>query len=168
MAKGLRSSVKKANKARLKARVFGPVEEARKKRLSAKLLATALEPSTHAKDDAMVLDDSEGLTAKQHAFSTEAIGEVRAEGHHIQQIKVDTSTMDPSNADESRPRPSREIDIGHSQATEAMTIYDSFSLFLSRPTVTTGTPDHAPTLLAMMAAFTAEMFPSQDAATALA
>ena len=44
MAKGLRSKVKKANKQRLKSNVFGPVEEARKERLSAKLLELAAEP----------------------------------------------------------------------------------------------------------------------------
>ena len=41
MAKGLRSSVKKANKAKLRSRVFRPVEDARTERLSAKLLQLA-------------------------------------------------------------------------------------------------------------------------------
>ena len=41
MAKGLRSSVKKANKAKLRSRVFRPVEDARTERLSAKLLELA-------------------------------------------------------------------------------------------------------------------------------
>lgn len=62
MAKGLRSSAKKANKARLRSRVFGPVEEARKERLSAKLLETVSKPSTGAKDDAMLVDKTTGLT----------------------------------------------------------------------------------------------------------
>ena len=44
MAKGLRSSVKKANRSKLRARVFGPVENARTERLSAKLLELAAEP----------------------------------------------------------------------------------------------------------------------------
>ena len=41
MAKGLRSRVKKVNKQRLRSNVFGPVEEARKERLSAKLIELA-------------------------------------------------------------------------------------------------------------------------------
>ena len=41
MAKGLRSSVKKSNKQKLRAKVFGPAEQARKERLSAKLFDLA-------------------------------------------------------------------------------------------------------------------------------
>lgn len=37
MAKGLRASVRKENKAKLRATVFGPAEDARTARLSAKL-----------------------------------------------------------------------------------------------------------------------------------
>ena len=44
MAKGLRSSRNKANNRKLKAKVFGPVEDARKERLSAKLLELASQP----------------------------------------------------------------------------------------------------------------------------
>ena len=48
MAKGLRSKVKKVNKQRLRSNVFGPVEEARKERLSAKLIELAAEPRGQA------------------------------------------------------------------------------------------------------------------------
>ncbi|KAI9677585.1 MAG: hypothetical protein M1817_006539 [Caeruleum heppii] len=44
MAKGLRSSVKKSNKSKLRSRVFGPVEAARTERMSAKLLELASQP----------------------------------------------------------------------------------------------------------------------------
>jgi len=44
MAKGARSSVRKANNKKLKARVFGPVENARAERLSAKLIELASQP----------------------------------------------------------------------------------------------------------------------------
>ena len=44
MAKGLRSSIKKSNKSSLRRKVFGPVESARKERLSAKLLELASQP----------------------------------------------------------------------------------------------------------------------------
>lgn len=45
MAKGLRASTKKANKSLLRQNVFGPVEAARKERLSAKLLDLASKSS---------------------------------------------------------------------------------------------------------------------------
>jgi hypothetical protein len=41
MAKGLRSSTKKTNRSKLRAKVFGPVEAARTERLSVKLLELA-------------------------------------------------------------------------------------------------------------------------------
>lgn len=44
MAKGLRASSKKANRSKLRARVFGPVEQARVERLHAKLLETIQQP----------------------------------------------------------------------------------------------------------------------------
>jgi hypothetical protein len=44
MAKGLRASVNKRNKSKLRSRVFGPVETARTERLSAKLLELAQQP----------------------------------------------------------------------------------------------------------------------------
>ncbi|EMD92680.1 hypothetical protein COCHEDRAFT_19025 [Bipolaris maydis C5] len=44
MAKGLRASSKKANRTKLRARVFGPVEQARMERLHAKLLETVQQP----------------------------------------------------------------------------------------------------------------------------
>lgn len=49
MAKGARASTRKANNAALKSRVFGPVEDARTQRLSAKLLELAQQPKK--KDD---------------------------------------------------------------------------------------------------------------------
>lgn len=44
MAKGARASSRKANNARLKSKVFGPVEAARTERLAAKLLELASQP----------------------------------------------------------------------------------------------------------------------------
>ncbi|MCJ1288345.1 hypothetical protein MMC26_007700, partial [Xylographa opegraphella] len=51
MAKGLRASTKKANMVKLRARVFGPAEDARTQRLSAKLLELASKPKVE--DDRM-------------------------------------------------------------------------------------------------------------------
>jgi hypothetical protein len=58
MAKGARSSTRKANNAKLKNRVFGPVETARTERLSAKLLELASQPK---KRDDVVMDVAEGM-----------------------------------------------------------------------------------------------------------
>ena len=63
MAKGLRSSVKKANKARLRSKVFGPVEDARKERLSSKLLEQSRRDSLAVKKDKMALDVLSGAFA---------------------------------------------------------------------------------------------------------
>ncbi len=60
MAKGLRSSTKKANRTQLRSRVFGPVEEARKERLSAKLLELASKPRTAAEEDVNMADEHKG------------------------------------------------------------------------------------------------------------
>jgi hypothetical protein len=52
MAKGARASTNKANNQQLKANVFGPVENARTERLSAKLLELASQPKPKlVKDD---------------------------------------------------------------------------------------------------------------------
>jgi hypothetical protein len=63
MAKGLRSSVKKTNRTKLRARVFEPVENARLERLHQKLLETAQQskPEDPKKNDMDV--DSEGNSA---------------------------------------------------------------------------------------------------------
>lgn len=66
MAKGLRSSVKKANRSKLRSRVFGPVEEARAERLHAKLLETIQQPKPEpAKRSDMEIDSTEGLSSTQ-------------------------------------------------------------------------------------------------------
>lgn len=54
MAKGLRSSVKKANKARLRSNTFGPVEKARKERLSAKLLEQSRKGPSDLRDSTII------------------------------------------------------------------------------------------------------------------
>ena len=52
MAKGLRSSTKKSNRAKLRSRVFGPVEAARTERLSRKLLELAGRAPPKSTEDA--------------------------------------------------------------------------------------------------------------------
>ncbi|KAJ4303102.1 hypothetical protein N0V90_001993 [Kalmusia sp. IMI 367209] len=64
MAKGLRSSVKKSNRTKLRARVFQPVEDARLERLHQKLLETAQQPKPEtAKDKEMDVDSTEDAAA---------------------------------------------------------------------------------------------------------
>ncbi|CAI9635171.1 unnamed protein product [Alternaria burnsii] len=50
MAKGARASSKKANRTKLRANVFGPVEQARAERLHAKLLETIAQPKPEKTD----------------------------------------------------------------------------------------------------------------------
>lgn len=58
MAKGARASTRKANNAALKSKVFGPVEDARTQRLSAKLLELAQQPK---KKDDVDVEPLEGM-----------------------------------------------------------------------------------------------------------
>lgn len=61
MAKGLRSSTKKANKAILRRRIFAPVEDARKERLSVKLLELASKSQAiSTAEDIKMVDDNHG------------------------------------------------------------------------------------------------------------
>ncbi|KAL5386112.1 hypothetical protein PMIN02_008631 [Paraphaeosphaeria minitans] len=64
MAKGLRSSSKKSNRTKLRARVFEPVENARLERIHQKLLETAQQPKPEtAKEKEMDLDFAEDTAA---------------------------------------------------------------------------------------------------------
>jgi hypothetical protein len=59
MAKGLRASVKKNNRTKLRASVFGPVEAARAERLHAKLLETISQPKPEPKKVEMEVDSAD-------------------------------------------------------------------------------------------------------------
>ncbi|KAL2050782.1 hypothetical protein ABVK25_009020 [Lepraria finkii] len=66
MAKSLRSSRNKTNNLKLRSKVFGPVEDARKERLSAKLLELASKPIEKTEEDAkMIHDDKESKQPKE-------------------------------------------------------------------------------------------------------
>lgn len=82
MAKGLRASSERANRRKLRANVFGPVEKARADRLHAKLLATinSEKPAPPAKKDMDV--DEEGMCPcqvphKYHADNSAATAEAK-------------------------------------------------------------------------------------------
>ncbi|KAJ4366890.1 hypothetical protein N0V83_007418 [Neocucurbitaria cava] len=61
MAKSARASSKKANRTKLRARVFGPVEKARAERLHAKLLETIQQPKPEKTD----MDTAEDATTSE-------------------------------------------------------------------------------------------------------
>lgn len=64
MAKGLRASTKKSNKASLRQKVFGPVESARKERLSAKLLELASQPQAVASQEEILEEEHQGQSSE--------------------------------------------------------------------------------------------------------
>jgi hypothetical protein len=64
MAKGARASTRKANNAKLKSRVFGPVETARTERLSAKLLELAAQPR---KKEDVPMEIQDGMKYANHS-----------------------------------------------------------------------------------------------------
>ncbi|MCJ1337074.1 hypothetical protein MMC09_002353 [Bachmanniomyces sp. S44760] len=68
MAKGLRSSTKKTNNVKLRSRVFGPVENARAERLSAKLLELASKPRPKADLD-VSMEDAKGRDPSTRALT---------------------------------------------------------------------------------------------------
>lgn len=92
MAKGLRSSVKKSNRTKLRSRVFAPVEDARTQRLHEKLLAIAQQPKPEpSKKSEMEVDSTEGthrtsmrhlLTALTNSSSVSAAQETSKEDEY--------------------------------------------------------------------------------------
>ncbi|MCJ1395257.1 major facilitator super transporter protein [Xylographa bjoerkii] len=72
MAKGLRASTKKANRVKLRSRVFGPVEDARTQRLSAKLLELASKPRPRKDEDVGMEEDAAVADPKQPEKHTES------------------------------------------------------------------------------------------------
>lgn len=80
MAKSSRSSSRKANNQRLKAKVFSPIEEARAERLSAKLLELAAQPKPPPPESSeMKIVDEEGENAEREA----KIDDVNANGKSV-------------------------------------------------------------------------------------
>lgn len=66
MAKGARSSSRKANNVALKAKVFGPVESARNERMQAKLLALIAQPKPSQVQKDVEMEVTEGML---HSFT---------------------------------------------------------------------------------------------------
>lgn len=72
MARSLRSSREKANKSRLRSNVFGPVEQQRKERLSAKLLELATNSQTTASKESSGVNGEQGTSMNNFTLLDEA------------------------------------------------------------------------------------------------
>ena len=71
MAKSSRASSRKANNQRLAAKVFGPVEDARVERLSARLLEAARQPKPETSDVKMDAESTDQTSFQiDYAFSS--------------------------------------------------------------------------------------------------
>jgi hypothetical protein len=79
MAKGLRSSVKKSNRTKLRARVFQPVESARAERIHAKLLEIVRQPKPEAPKKAEMEVDSVEEGRTQRLFQKPSMTPTNAE-----------------------------------------------------------------------------------------
>ncbi|KAK3169485.1 hypothetical protein OEA41_008868 [Lepraria neglecta] len=114
MAKGLRSSRNKTNNLKLRSKVFGPVEDARKERLSAKLLELASKPIEKTEEDAKMIDDDKD---SKQPKETESEADLLASEGEMDLDQADTST----NATNSGSRSSGRIQKkGRGKARAAM------------------------------------------------
>ncbi|TGO55206.1 hypothetical protein BCON_0095g00200 [Botryotinia convoluta] len=90
MAKGARSSSIKANNSALKAKVFGPVENARAERLNAKLMELISQPKPSAKTEDVDMEGKEGkgeeASAKDTSNATAAAKEKPSEEMEVDAI----------------------------------------------------------------------------------
>ncbi|KAI9881391.1 MAG: hypothetical protein M1830_003398 [Pleopsidium flavum] len=106
MAKGLRSSVKKSNRAKLRSSVFGPVEDARRERLSAKLLELASRPRPTITEDAeMDIEDK----AQNTESKANDVDEPRAEVMDVdgRSDAANTKSNNPNRVQKKRRNKSR-------------------------------------------------------------
>ncbi|CAF9943476.1 MAG: hypothetical protein ALECFALPRED_000461 [Alectoria fallacina] len=93
MAKGLRSSRNKGNKSKLRSSVFGPVEYARKERLSAKLVELSSKPQPKP-DEIMKMADGEKVTTQEITNESEAHVPPSEQEMGIDQAKEPSSTTE--------------------------------------------------------------------------
>ncbi|RDW89322.1 hypothetical protein BP6252_01354 [Coleophoma cylindrospora] len=90
MAKGARASTIKSNNAKLKSKVFGPVENARTERLSAKLLELAQQPKPSKVAD-LTLEAEDGASADDNVAPA-AASKIADSMEVDSSVKVSTST----------------------------------------------------------------------------
>ncbi|PQE13914.1 family UPF0642 protein [Rutstroemia sp. NJR-2017a BBW] len=99
MAKGARASTKKANHAALKAKVFGPVENARAERLHAKLMELASQPKPSAKAEDVDMDGKEGKDSAEGSGEDTSDNNVMptAQEKQSEEMEVDKDNSKPSS-----------------------------------------------------------------------
>jgi len=99
MAKGLRASTKKANRAKLRSKVFGPVEDARMQRLSSRLMDIASRAQSKATQDVGV-DESDRSKPGQQEDKTELKDQAKksSEDMEMEDSTVAASTQYPSSS----------------------------------------------------------------------
>lgn len=104
MAKGLRASKNKVNNARLRAKVFGPAENARKERLSAKLLELASKPRPATEEDTRMEVEDQVDNAKKSEVDMEAQVKPQEEGMDLDPVREVASRKPSRNSDRIQKR----------------------------------------------------------------
>ncbi|OAL51288.1 hypothetical protein IQ07DRAFT_643390 [Pyrenochaeta sp. DS3sAY3a] len=99
MAKSARASSKKANRTKLRARVFGPAEKARAERLHAKLLETIQQPKPE-KTDMDIAEDTTTEETKDEGLS---------KGSFLLTAPIPTSLTEASSQPQDSAKESRDL-----------------------------------------------------------
>ncbi|PSK53060.1 hypothetical protein B9Z65_3260 [Elsinoe australis] len=99
MAKSSRATISKKNRSRLKSRVFGPVEDARTKRLSEKLVELASQPKAARTD--MDIEKTEGAQRAAQE-SKENSGHADEAAMDLDDTKDDSESKPVSRKEEKR------------------------------------------------------------------
>ena len=97
MAKSARASAVKANRANLRRRIYGPVEEERTKRLSAKLAQVASQPKPEQPDK---MDVEQGMSSNAILFTI-----IRLEVSHLLTLEPQQTPQFPTIRARSRKQP---------------------------------------------------------------
>merc|ERR1712144_193997 len=100
MAKGARTSTKKANNVKLKSKVFGPVETDRTARLSAKLLALAAQPKPKAAEKDVDMEAEDVATEDEVVPATEIKQIKQTEAMEVDSKKASSKSGKGKSRDE--------------------------------------------------------------------
>ncbi|MCJ1312768.1 hypothetical protein MMC25_006444 [Agyrium rufum] len=121
MAKGLRSSVKKANKTKLRARVFAPVENARMERLSSKLLEIASSGRPQATED-VSMKEATKADATSKAEADPAIVEA---AHDEEDMEIDGTRIKRRKSSSKHDPKARRVHKGRGRASSSTMMFAS-------------------------------------------
>jgi hypothetical protein len=97
MAKGLRASVKKNNRTKLRSSVFGPVEAARAERLHAKLLETISQPKPEAKKADTDVDSADSTKGEAQLPKGSCLLSAKIPRSLSHPTSTSTNTLDPKS-----------------------------------------------------------------------